>query len=115
VSRRRSAPGAAFADARDLVADPGVDAVVIASPPDTHVMLVLACLEAGKPVLCEKPLAATAADTRRAWVASIAGGVPAGARAEDGHPAALVCEAAMESVRTGKPVDVATATGAQAR
>jgi myo-inositol 2-dehydrogenase/D-chiro-inositol 1-dehydrogenase len=32
---------------------------VIASPAETHEPFVLACLQAGKPVLCEKPLAAT--------------------------------------------------------
>ena len=37
-----------------------VDAVLIASPDDTHAALVLACLRAGKPVLCEKPLAPSA-------------------------------------------------------
>jgi myo-inositol 2-dehydrogenase / D-chiro-inositol 1-dehydrogenase len=52
-------------DARDLIADPGVDAVVIASPAETHEPFVLACLDAGKPVLCEKPLAASAAAARR--------------------------------------------------
>ena len=51
--------------AADVVADPAVDAVVIASPGDTHAGLVLDCLAAGKPVLCEKPLASTAADARR--------------------------------------------------
>jgi myo-inositol 2-dehydrogenase/D-chiro-inositol 1-dehydrogenase len=43
-----------------LVADAEVDAVIIASSDATHEAFVLACLEAGKPVLCEKPLAATA-------------------------------------------------------
>src|SRR3954454_7423072 len=45
-----------------------VDAVVIASPGSAHEEQVLACLEAGKPVLCEKPLtteAATAAAVHR--------------------------------------------------
>jgi myo-inositol 2-dehydrogenase/D-chiro-inositol 1-dehydrogenase len=39
-----------------LVASPEVDAVVIASPGFVHEEQVLACLELGKPVLCEKPL-----------------------------------------------------------
>lgn len=47
------------ADPRDLIGDPEVDAVLIASPDPTHEGLVLACLSAGKPVLCEKPLAPT--------------------------------------------------------
>jgi myo-inositol 2-dehydrogenase/D-chiro-inositol 1-dehydrogenase len=46
-------------EARELITDPAVDAVLIASPDPTHEALVLACLEAGKPVLCEKPLAPT--------------------------------------------------------
>ncbi len=45
------------ADAAALIGDPGVEAVVIASPDPTHEELVLACLAARKPVLCEKPLA----------------------------------------------------------
>ena len=44
-------------DGLELIADPAVDAVVVASPAATHEPYVLACLEAGKPVLCEKPLA----------------------------------------------------------
>jgi myo-inositol 2-dehydrogenase/D-chiro-inositol 1-dehydrogenase len=47
-------------DPLELIADPQVDAVVIASSDDTHQRLVLACLRAEKPVLCEKPLAPTA-------------------------------------------------------
>jgi myo-inositol 2-dehydrogenase/D-chiro-inositol 1-dehydrogenase len=48
-----------YTDALELIGDAAVDAVVIASPANTHEQFVLACLEAGKPVLCEKPLAAT--------------------------------------------------------
>lgn len=43
----------------DLIRDEEVDAVVVASPDVTHEAFVLACLEARKPVLCEKPLAPT--------------------------------------------------------
>ncbi len=49
-----------FADPHEVIADPGVAAVLVASPDATHAELVLACLAAGKPVLCEKPLAASA-------------------------------------------------------
>ncbi|MDR5653499.1 Gfo/Idh/MocA family oxidoreductase [Ruixingdingia sedimenti] len=46
----------------DLIDDPEVEAVLIASPDATHAEFVLACLARGKPVLCEKPLAASAAE-----------------------------------------------------
>jgi myo-inositol 2-dehydrogenase/D-chiro-inositol 1-dehydrogenase len=46
-----------FADPLDLIRDPRVDAVLVASPDQTHAALVLACLDIEKPVLCEKPLA----------------------------------------------------------
>jgi myo-inositol 2-dehydrogenase/D-chiro-inositol 1-dehydrogenase len=56
--------GGVYTDALELIGDRGVDAVVVASPGRTHEAFVLACLEAGKPVLCEKPLATTAAAAR---------------------------------------------------
>lgn len=46
----------AVADPLDAVADPDVDAVVLATPGSTHEKQLLACLEHRKPVLCEKPL-----------------------------------------------------------
>jgi len=52
-------PARMFTDPIDLIRDGGVDAVLIASPDQTHGALVLACLDVGKPVLCEKPLAAS--------------------------------------------------------
>jgi myo-inositol 2-dehydrogenase/D-chiro-inositol 1-dehydrogenase len=63
--------GAEIADsAESLVA--GVDAIVVASPDFTHADLALACIAAGKPVLCEKPLAVTAEDARRVVDAELA-------------------------------------------
>lgn len=53
---------ASYGDAMELIADPDVAAVIVASPDPTHKPLTLACLDAGKPVLCEKPLATSAAD-----------------------------------------------------
>lgn len=43
-------------DPLEAIAADDVDAVVIATPGPVHEKQVLACLEAGKPVLCEKPL-----------------------------------------------------------
>jgi predicted dehydrogenase len=47
------------ADLADVLADPGVDAVAVATPAGTHLPVALAALRAGKHVLLEKPLAAT--------------------------------------------------------
>jgi len=46
----------AIADPLDAIADADVDAVVLATPGTTHEEQLLACLEHGKPVMCEKPL-----------------------------------------------------------
>ena len=43
-------------DPLDAIADADVDAVVLATPGPTHEKQLLACLEHGKPVMCEKPL-----------------------------------------------------------
>jgi myo-inositol 2-dehydrogenase/D-chiro-inositol 1-dehydrogenase len=52
------APGArATGDGYALIDDPGVDAIVIASHDSTHADLAVAAVQAGKPVMCEKPLA----------------------------------------------------------
>ena len=44
------------ADPIDAINDAGVDAVLLATPGDTHFEQVSACLDRGIPVLCEKPL-----------------------------------------------------------
>jgi predicted dehydrogenase len=52
-------------DHRDLIGDPSVDAVVIATTVATHFELALAALQAGKHVLVEKPLASNSEDAQR--------------------------------------------------
>ena len=66
---------AAYQDPAELLADPGVDAVVIASPATTHADLVVAAAAAGKGVFCEKPMALTLADADRAVAAAADAGV----------------------------------------
>lgn len=46
----------------DVLADPSIDAVVIATPPSTHYRLARQALENGKHVLITKPLATSSAD-----------------------------------------------------
>lgn len=62
----------AFDDPFALIDDPNVDAVLVASSDATHEQFVLACLAIGKPVLCEKPLAPTAAGSRHIVDAEVA-------------------------------------------
>jgi predicted dehydrogenase len=54
----------ATADWRALVNDDNIDAVVIASPQNTHREIAEAAFAAGKPVFCEKPLGASLEDSR---------------------------------------------------
>ena len=54
----------ATADFREMVRDPRVEAVVVATPPYLHHQMTLAALEAGKHVLCEKPMARNLAEAR---------------------------------------------------
>lgn len=74
------ATGAAVpVDGFALIDDPSVDAVVIASHDSTHAELTLAAIKAGKPVLCEKPLAPTVAESAAvvdAELAAIGDAVP---------------------------------------
>lgn len=53
-----------FADYRELLACPAVQAVYIATPPFLHREMVLAAMAAGKHVLCEKPFMLNQAEAR---------------------------------------------------
>ncbi len=61
-----------FSDPQSLIKSDRVGAVIIASPDATHAELALACLAAGKPVLCEKPLASSTAEALRVVQAEVA-------------------------------------------
>ncbi|NUB44964.1 Gfo/Idh/MocA family oxidoreductase [Fertoebacter nigrum] len=78
AERYRAAYGfaRAAADWQDLIADPKVQAVVIASPQSTHRAIAEAAFAAGKPVFCEKPLGASLEDARAMVAAAEASGLP---------------------------------------
>jgi predicted dehydrogenase len=61
----------AVGDLDEMLTDPGVDGVLVATPHSTHADIAVRTLEAGKHVFVEKPLALTVADTKR--VAEAAG------------------------------------------
>jgi predicted dehydrogenase len=66
------------ADWRELVADREVDAVYIATPVHLHAEQTIAAAEAGKHVLCEKPMAMDAAECERMIAACEGSGVKLG-------------------------------------
>jgi predicted dehydrogenase len=59
-------------DWRAAVTDPDIDVVDICSPGSSHVEVAIAALEAGKHVLCEKPLANTVAEAEAMTAAAAA-------------------------------------------
>ena len=64
----------ATADWQALVRDPLVEAVIIATPQETHRPIAEAAFALGKPVFCEKPLGASLADSRAMVAAADASG-----------------------------------------
>ncbi|MDE3240363.1 MAG: Gfo/Idh/MocA family oxidoreductase [Paracoccaceae bacterium] len=78
AERHRAALGFARAakDWRELTDDPRVEAVIIASPQDTHRAIAERAIALGKPVFCEKPLADSLDDARAMVAAAEAAGVP---------------------------------------
>jgi predicted dehydrogenase len=63
---------AAYGDYAAVLADPEVDAVYIATLHPQHAGLIVACAEAGKHILCEKPLTVTGAEAAEAIAAAAA-------------------------------------------
>ncbi len=81
MDRSRAASVADALDAQDVSSDPeatiarrDVDAVIVASPDFTHAPLSMACIAAGKRVLCEKPLSQKSAECLEVMQAEEAAG-----------------------------------------
>lgn len=67
--------GAAFTQLDRLLGDGKIDAVYIATPNALHAAQAVQAIEAGKPVLVEKPVATSSADARAVFDAAAANGV----------------------------------------
>jgi predicted dehydrogenase len=115
VSRARVDLAAAFAAEvgarrwhprwQDLVADPDVQCVYVATPVHLHAAQTVAAAEAGKDVLCEKPMAMTAAECDRMIAACRAHGVRLGiAYYRHFYPVVLRIKAIIASGEIGQPV-----------
>jgi predicted dehydrogenase len=65
-----------YTDAQELIDDPDVNAVYVATPPSSHATFAIMAMKAGKPVYVEKPLAATYDDCARINRISEQTGVP---------------------------------------
>jgi predicted dehydrogenase len=65
----------AYSSYEALVADPTLDAIYVASPHPYHVSNTVLALNAGKPVLCEKPFTINATEARQMKAAADANGV----------------------------------------
>jgi predicted dehydrogenase len=103
-ARRRAAAlgAAAHADWAPLLADPGVQAVYVATPNRLHRAAVEACAAAGRPVLCEKPMAATLAEAEAMAGAVRRVGVPYGTAFDQRHhPAHAAIRAAVAAGAVG--------------
>jgi predicted dehydrogenase len=108
VERRFGIPRL-YSDWTGLIADPDLDAVLIATPGDSHLLLASAALAAGKHVLVEKPLALTVPDAealaKQARTAKVVSMVGLNFRF---HPLARELKATIERGAIGRPLAVFT-------
>jgi predicted dehydrogenase len=115
VARRRSDLAADFAarhgagrwhtDWRDLLRDDEIDAVYIATPVNLHAEQAVAAAEAGKHVLCEKPMALDVAECERILAAARQNGVRLGVAYYRHHyPVIARLRSLLASGQIGRPV-----------
>ena len=92
-------------DWRDLVRDPGMDAVYLATPVRVHAEQAIAAAEAGKHVLCEKPMALGVAECEAMVAAARRHGVRLGVAYYRHHyPLVARLRALLVSGALGRPV-----------
>ncbi len=92
-----------YTDAQQLINDPEVNAIYIATPPASHEEYAIKAMEVGKPVYIEKPLAMNAASCKRMLDASIRYQVPAsGAYYRRALPLFKKVKSLLEEQKIGK-------------
>jgi predicted dehydrogenase len=83
---------------------PGLDAVIVATPPDSHLEIALQCIETGRHVLVEKPLATSVAECRKIKLAAEGKGVHVGINHEKRfHPTFQEVSCLLRDGAIGKP------------
>jgi predicted dehydrogenase len=65
-----------YTDAQELIDDPDINAIYIATPPSSHATFAIMAMKAGKPVYVEKPMASSYEDCARINSISERTGVP---------------------------------------
>jgi predicted dehydrogenase len=105
AGRLGKASGAqAFGSVDEMLREVDLDAAAVATPDFAHPAPVIACLEAGKAVLCEKPLATREEDCAAIADAVARSGLPFMVNYGNRHrPAALKMKEALDDGRIGTP------------
>ncbi len=96
-----------YANASDLINDPDIDAVYIATPPDSHANYAIEAMKAGKPVYVEKPMARNYSECMEMLQVSKETGIPLWvAYYRRSLPAFLKAKELILSGAIGKPLMV---------
>lgn len=96
-----------YASAEELIGDPTIDVIHVCTPNATHAALALAAIEAGKHVICEKPLAGTVEEAEALVAAAAAAGVVATVPfAYRFHPMVREARARVASGEVGRIVQI---------
>ncbi len=103
-----------YSDASELINDPEVDAVYVATPPDSHARYAIEAMRAGKPVYVEKPMARNYSEClemlkvsretgRKLWVAYYRRTLPAFLKLKELIEAGEIGEPRMVNIRLHQP------------
>jgi predicted dehydrogenase len=96
-----------YSNASELINDPAVDAVYIATPPNSHANYAIETMRAGKPVYVEKPMAKSFAECQEMLKVSKETGMPLwAAYYRRALPAFLKAKELIEAGEIGKPLMV---------